>query len=355
MATTRRSPNLEMHYPSARKAAARLRVLSQRSPLIACRTRLILLCWVALAACSDAGAQAYPIRPVRLVLAFAPGGTSDIVGRPLAQKMGEVLGQPCIVENRSGAGGVVAAVSVAKSPADGYTLLLSVSGFLTIMPGFTKLPYDVVNDYSPVGLVATSQFVLVVHASVPVRNVNELIALAKTKPGRLVFGSNGSGSVNHVAGELLNSMAGVSMLHVPYKGSGPMTIALLSGQIDLAFPGVSPLIPFIKAGRVKGLAVTGKVRTQALPDLPTLDETGLKGYEAINLFGILAPAKTPPDIVRRLNVALLVAMKSPELRDTYIKQGNDPTPSSSDEFAALIRSEIAKWARVVRDAGIKAE
>jgi tripartite-type tricarboxylate transporter receptor subunit TctC len=300
-----------------------------------------------------AEAQGYPNRLVHLVLPFAPGGTADIVGRPLAQKLGEILGQIVVVDNRSGAGGVVGAAFVAKSPADGYTLLLGVNGFLTVTPSLTRLPYDAINDFAPIGLVATPQFVLVLHPSVPARSVKELIALAKSKPGRLSFGSTGTGTVGHVAGELLNSMAGVNIVHVPYKGSGPMAVDLLAGQIDLGFPGVSSLVPHIKAGRVRALAVTGPARSPVLPDLPTLDESGLSGYEATTFWGILAPAKTPGDIVRKLNSAMGEALRSAELKDYYVKQGNDPIASSPEEFAALIRTDTAKWARVVKSAGIK--
>ena len=196
-------------------------------------------------------------------------------------------------------------------------------------------------------------FVLVLHPSVPARSVKELIALAKSKPGRLSFGSTGTGTVGHVAGELLNSMAGVNIVHVPYKGSGPMAVDLLAGQSISVFPGVSSLVPHIKAGRVRALAVTGSARSPVLPDLPTLDESGLSGYEATTFWGILAPAKTPGDIVRKLNSAMGEALKSAELKDYYVKQGNDPIASSPEEFAALIRTDTAKWARVVKSAGIK--
>jgi tripartite-type tricarboxylate transporter receptor subunit TctC len=317
------------------------------------RKLLHLLLLIFSGAWQTAEAQAYPNRPVRLILPFAPGGTADIVGRPLAQKVGEILGQIIVVDNRSGAGGVVGAAFVAKSPADGYTLLLGVNGFLTVTPSLTRLPYDAINDFAPIGLVATSQFVLVLHPSVPARSVKELIALAKSKPGRLNFGSTGTGTVGHVAGELLNSMAGVNIVHVPYKGSGPMAVDLLAGQIDLGFPGVSALVPHIKAGRVRALAVTGSARSAVLPDLPTLDESGLSGYEATTFWGLLAPAKTPGDIVRKLSSALGEALKSAELKDYYVKQGNDPTASSPEVFAALIRTDTAKWARVVKSAGIK--
>jgi tripartite-type tricarboxylate transporter receptor subunit TctC len=202
-------------------------------------------------------------------------------------------------------------------------------------------------------LVATSQFVLVVHSSVPARSVKELIALAKSKPGRLSFGSTGTGTVGHVAGELLNGMAGIKIVHVPYKGAGPMAVDLMAGQIDLCFPGISSVVPHIKAGRVRALAVTGSARSALLPVLPTLDESALRGYEATTFWGILAPAKTPGDIVRKLNSAMDEALRSAELQDYYLKQGNDPTASSPEAFAALIRTDTAKWARVIRSAGIK--
>ncbi len=301
----------------------------------------------------SAGAQTFPNRALRLVIPFAPGGTADIIGRPLAQKMAEALGQPVIVENRGGAGGAAGAANVASSAPDGYALLLGVNGFLTILPGFTELSYDPVADFSPIATIASSQFVLVAHPSVPARNLQELLALAKSQPARLTFASTGNGTVNHVAGELLNSMAGIKTTHVPYKGTGPMMLDLLAGHIDFGFPGVSSVLPYISAGKLKGLAVTGATRSIALPAVPTIGEAALPGYEATSFWGVLAPAKTPADIVRRLNAAVLDALKHSELRDSYTRQGNDITPGTPEAFAALIRSDTVKWARVIKSTGVR--
>ncbi len=302
---------------------------------------------------ASAAAQTFPGRPLRLVIPFAPGGTADIVGRPLAQKLGEVLAQPVVVENRGGAGGAVGAASVAGAPPDGYTLLLGVNGFLTILPGFTKLPYDPVAGFAPVATVATSQFVLVAHPSVPARTLKELLALAKAQPDKLTFASTGNGTVGHVAGELLNSMAGVRTLHVPYKGTGPMTLDLLAGHIDLAYPGVSSVVPHIRAGKLKAFAVTGATRSGALPELPTIAQAALPGYEASTFWGLLAPAKTPPEIVRKLNAAIVEALQSVTLRETFLQQGNEPAPSTPEAFAALIRDDTARWLRVIKRAGLR--
>ncbi len=298
-------------------------------------------------------AQGYPNHPVRLVLPFAPGGTADIIGRPLAQKLSEQLGQSIVVDNRGGAGGVVGAAAVAQSAADGYTLLLGSSGALTISPNFGNIPYDAVRDFAPIGLVATSQFVLVVHPSVQATSVRQLIALAGAKPDSLRFGSAGTGNVGHLAAELFDSLAKVKMTHVPYKGAGPMTTDLLAGRVELAFPGLASLVPHIKAGKLRALAVTGPKRSDVLPDVPTLNEAGLPGYEAITFWGVLAPAKTPRPIIDKLGGSINAALKTPELRNTYVTTGNDPASSTPEEFAALIKGDITKWGKIIRDADIK--
>ena len=304
---------------------------------------------------ANAPAQNFPARPLKLVVPFAPGGTADLIGRPLAQKTAELLGQPVVVDNRGGGGGAVGAAAVAASVPDGYTLLLGVNGFLTILPGFAKLSYDPLTDFAPVATVAHSQFVLVAHPAVPARGVKELIALAKAQPGRLTFASSGTGTVNHVAGELLAGMAGVRLTHVPYKGIGPMTLDLLAGHIDLAFTGVTAIVPLVKDGRLRALAVTGTTRSVALPETPTVAESALPAYEATSFWGVLAPAKTPPEIVRRLNAAIVDAVKSAELRDAWLKGGNEPAPGTPETFAALIRTDTARWARVIKAANLRLE
>jgi tripartite-type tricarboxylate transporter receptor subunit TctC len=311
---------------------------------------------VILVACAThAHSQTYPTRSIRMIVPFAPGGTADLVGRPLAQKLGDVLGQTVIVDNRGGAGGVVGATLAAKSPADGYTVLLGSSGALTISPSLSKLTYDPTTDFAPIGMVAVSQFVLVVHPSVPAKDARGLIALARQRPGALRYGSAGTGNVGHLAAELMKSLAKIDMVHVPYKGAAPMTVDLLSGQVDLGFPGLASLVPHIKSGRVRALAVTGSKRSGALPDVPTLDESALPGYETITFWGLLLPGKAPPDLVQRLNGAVNEVMKQPELRETYSRAGNDPTTSTPEAFAARIRADIGKWAKLIASAGIKEE
>lgn len=304
-------------------------------------------------ACGTATAQTYPSRPIRMVVPFAPGGTADIIGRPLAQRLGEQLGQTVVIDNRGGAGGVVGADIVSKAAPDGYTLLLGSSGALTISPNFGNIPYDAIRDFTPIGLAATSQFILVVHPSVQATSVKQLIALAAGKPGTLRYGSAGTGNVGHLAGELFDSLAKVSMTHVPYKGAGPMTTDLLAGRVELAFPGLASLVPHIKAGKVRALAVTGPRRSEVLPDIPTLHEAGLNGYEAITFWGMLAPGRTARPVIDRLATALGAALKTPELRSSYTATGNDPASSTPEEFAALIKGDIGKWGRIIKAANIK--
>lgn len=248
---------------------------------------------------------------------------------------------------------MVGATLVAKSPPDGYTVLLGSSGALTISPSLSKLTYDPTTDFSPVGMVSVSQFVLVVHPSVPARDPRAFIALARSRPGALRYGSAGNGNVGHLAGELMKSLAKIDMVHVPYKGAAPMTVDLFTGQVDLGFPGLSSLVPHIKAGRVRALAVTGTRRADVLPEVPTLNESALPGYETITFWGVLTPGKAPREIVQRLSAAVNEAMKSPELRDVYSRAGNDPATSTPEEFAARIRTDIGKWAKLVKEAGIR--
>ena len=322
-----------------------------------CRFTLILLALVAFVtfAAHGAHAQSYPTRPLRLIVPFPPGGTADIIGRPLAQRLRETLGQSVVVDNRGGAGGVVGTALVAKSPPDGYTLLLGANGSLTISPNLGKLPYDPLTELTPIGTVATGQFLLAVHPSVPARNVDALVKLARSRPGTLRFGSAGSGNPGHLAGELFKSIAGVNMIHIPYKGAGPMSVELMAGQVDLGFAGVSSFVPHVQAGRVRALAVTSLRRSDVLPELPTLNEAGLVGYEVSTFWGVLTAARLPREMLQRLSVAVTEAARHPELRDMYIKGGNDPATSTPDEFAARLRTDIAKWGAVIRTAGIKEE
>ena len=306
-------------------------------------------------ACSWAQAQNFPARPIRLVVNFAPGGTGDIITRALGGKLSEQLRQPVIVDNRGGAGGVVGANIVANSPADGYTLLLGSNGALTIAPSLGKLPYDPVRDFTPVSLAALSQFVLVTHPSVAVQSVKQLIAYAKEKPGSLNYGSAGTGSVAHLAGELFKNMAGIDLVHVPYKGSGPMTVDLIAGHVQLSFPGLSSLVPHIKSGAVRALAVTGQNRSGVVPELPTISESGLAGYEATTFWGILGPPGLAPAIVKRLAAETQEAIHNSVFRKQLVSFGFDPVGSSPTEFTAQIQADTQKWRRIVSLSGIRPE
>jgi len=306
-------------------------------------------------ACSWAQAQNFPARPIRLVVNFAPGGTGDIITRALGGKLSEQLRQPVIVDNRGGAGGVVGANIVANSPADGYTLLLGSNGALTIAPSLGKLPYDPVRDFTPVSLAALSQFVLVTHPSVAVQSVKQLIAYAKEKPGSLNYGSAGTGSVAHLAGELFKNMAGIDLVHVPYKGSGPMTVDLIAGHVQLSFPGLSSLVSHIKSGAVRALAVTGQNRSGVVPELPTISESGLAGYEATTFWGILGPRGLAPAIVKRLAAETQEAIQNSVFRKRLVSFGFDPVGSSPAEFTAQIQADTQKWRRIVSLSGIRSE
>lgn len=313
------------------------------------------LCACAMAAGIEAVAQSYPARSIRLVIGYAPGGTGDAVGRPVAQKMSELLGQTVVVENRGGAGGVAGAANVAQSAPDGYSLLLSSTGAFTISMHLTRLPYDPINDFTPITQLVVNQFVLCLHPSLPATSVRQLIALAKARKVEFTYGSAGTGGVSHLSGELFSSMTGVRLVHVPYRGSGPMTVDLLAGQVDMAFPAIASLVPVIKAGRVRALAVTGARRSFALPELPTMEEAGVAAYEASAFWGLVGPAKLPRDIVMKINAAAHEALKARDLREAWIVQGNEPVSNTPEQFAAMMKAEAAKWGKILRAAGIRGE
>ena len=317
------------------------------------RYRIFLILAVQFFLTVPAHADAYPSRSISLIVPFAPGGTADIISRPLALYLGKVLGQTIIVINRGGAGGVIGANLVAHAQPDGYTLLLGSNGALTISQHLGSVPYNALKDFIPVGIVATSQFVLVTHPSVAATNVKELIALAKVKEGELKFGSAGVGNVGHLAGELFDSMAGISVIHVPYSGAGPMMTDLLSGRTDLAFPGLSSVVPAINAGSLRALAVSSQTRSALLPNVPTMEQAGLPGYNLETFWALLAPANTPQHIVEKLNSALLRALDSPELRQAYLLTGNVPSPSSPEQLAQRIANDSQKWKEVIQKANIK--
>jgi len=302
----------------------------------------------------DANAQAYPNKPVRLVVPFAAGGSTDIIARTIGQKLNEAWGQPVLVDNRPGGSTVIGTDIVAKAPPDGYTLLVTPAPF-TIVPSMTttKLPYDPAKDFEPVTLINTTALVVVVHPGVPAKSIKELTALAKRKPGALNFGSSGSGGSNHLAGELFNAMAGVKMTHIPYKGNAPALIDLVGGHVDVVFNGLTSALPLIKGGKLRALAVTSLQRAASMPDMPTLDELGLKGFQAVAWNGLTAPARTSKDIVARLNADVVKIVRSPDLVERLKAEGSDAVGSSTPEYAAFLRDEIAKWAKVIQFAGVK--
>jgi tripartite-type tricarboxylate transporter receptor subunit TctC len=305
--------------------------------------------------CAPGLAQTYPAKPVKFVAGFPAGGPSDIVTRAVAKRMSDLMGQPVVVENRSGAGGHIAAEAVAKAPADGYTILLAGS-FVTIGPSlYTKLAYDPVRDLTAVALIARNQYLLVVHPAVPAKNVKELIALARSRPGQLNYGSSGVGAPPHLAAELFKTMARVDAVHVPYRGATPAIADLLGGHIDFYIGGISGLLPQVRSGRLRALAVTGAKRSGELPDVPTIAEAALPGYEVSTWFGVVAPAGTPADIVSRLNATLVKIVGEKETQTYLTAQGLEPATSTPGELAGIIREEIPKFAKIVRTAGIKPE
>ena len=301
-------------------------------------------------------AQDYPSKPVRFVVPFAPGGTTDVLARLVGEKLSASLGQQFVVDNKPGAGGNVGTAQVAKAEPDGYTLLMGTVGTHAINASiYPSLPYDPVQDFAPVTLVATVPNVLVVNPEVPANSVAELIALAKEKPGELNFASSGNGSSIHLSGELFKAMTGVDIVHVPYKGSGPAVVDLLGGQVQMMFDNLPSSAPQIKAGKLRPLGVTSKERSPTLPDVPTIAEAGVPGYEALSWFGVLVPAGTPDAIVAKLQNEIAKALADPAMRERFAELGAVPVGGTSAEFADLITAETAKWAKVVQDAGIKLE
>ena len=305
---------------------------------------------------STGSGQAYPAKPVRMIVTFAPGGGADFVGRVIGQKLSEALGQPVVIDNRAGANGAIGNEAVAKSTPDGYMLLLGAAGPLTIAPHlYAKLPFDTLRDFAPVAIAASSSFAVTLHPSVPANSVKELVALAKARPGKLNYGSSGTGGAPHLATVLFASMTGTHLIHVPYKGLGPALIDLIGGQVDLLFADVGLVLAHRKAGKIKALAVTGEKRSSVLPDLPTVAESGLAGYQAGTWYGILAAAGTPQDIVARLHQETIRVLALPEVKERFSTQGIEPAGSTPAQFAAYLRSELDKWAKVIKTGGIKVE
>ncbi|TAK85130.1 MAG: tripartite tricarboxylate transporter substrate binding protein [Betaproteobacteria bacterium] len=316
----------------------------------------LLLLTVALWVSQGALAQAYPTHPVTSVVGFAPGGGTDTVSRIIAKTLGDQLGQQVLTDNRAGAGGNIATDFVAKAPPDGYTLLLGNVGSLTVAPHLVKgLPYDPLHDLAPISMAVVFPNLIVVHPSVPANTLGEFIKLAKDKPGTITYGSSGIGGAGHLAGELLKMVAKIDLVHVPFKGGGPAMQAMLGGQIDAYFATPVAAGAHVKAGRAKALATTGPKRDPFMPDVPTVAESGYPGYEATNWYAYMAPAKTPKDVVARLNREIVKALGAPEVKDLLHKQGLEPRPSSPEELAAHMKREYETWGRVVKEASIKAQ
>jgi tripartite-type tricarboxylate transporter receptor subunit TctC len=308
------------------------------------------------AAAATAFAQAYPNRPIRVIIPFATGGGSDTVGRVISQALGDGLGRPLVVENRTGAGGAIGADLVAKSAPDGYTLLLgSTSEIVHLVNVSTKVPYDPVKDFAPISLIGSVPMALTVNEAVPVSSVRELVALAKAQPGKLSFGSGGTGTTTHLAVELFAAGTGIKMTHVPYKGSGAIIPDLLNGNLQLGMPLLPAVLPHAGGGKLKILAVSTAKRAASLPNVPTLQEAGVKGYDSTLWTGMLAPAGTPREIIAKLNAEIVAALGRPEVKDALNKQGAEAIPSTPEQFAAAIRAELQTMGALVRDAGIKVE
>ena len=315
----------------------------------------LLACVFVLLASAPAFAQEYPSRPVRIIVPFAAGGPADIYARFLGQRLQDALGQPFVIEDRPGAGSVIGTDAVAKSPPDGYTLLLMSNTHTVNESLMQNKPYALMRDFVPVAPVNYSDLVLVVYPTVPAANVAELIALAKSKPGKLNYASSGPGTPYHMAGELFKAMANVDIVHVPYKGSSQARTDVLGGQVDMMFDAVTTMSEFARAGRVKALATTGKIRSSVLPNVPTLSEAGVAGYEAVIWLGIMAPKGTPPEIVKRLNTEIVKIVGKPEVRDDWVKQGAVAMTMAPDEFGRYLNDDIVKWERIVKISGAKVD
>ncbi|HEU0290710.1 MAG TPA: tripartite tricarboxylate transporter substrate binding protein [Burkholderiales bacterium] len=325
--------------------------------MISCKTGQTLLAaagfWLV---AGDAAAQGYPSRPVRLVIPFSAGGAADVPARILTQRLSDGLGQQVIIENRPGAGSTIGAEAAAKASPDGYTLFWISNTHFVSAALHKKLNYDALNDYTPVTQVTSAPNILVVHPSLPAKNVKELVALAKAKPGQIDYASSGNGSTQHLTGALFCSMAGIRMTHIPYRGSGPVTADLLGGQVQVAFPGIAGMLPHIKSGRLRALGVTGRKRSAELPEVPTVAEAGVKGYEMVAWFGISGPKALPRDIQMKLHGELLRILGTPEMQKSLTSVGQEPAWQETPErFFDFLKVESAKWAKVVRDSGAQLE
>ena len=310
---------------------------------------------LALAVSTSALPQAFPTKPIRVVVPFPPGGGTDIVARTVTTKMAEILGQPFVIDNRAGAGGNIGTEMVAKSPADGYTLLVASASTAINTTLVPNLPWDFARDFAPVVLMVVNNHLLAAHPSVPANNVRELLALAKAKPGQVTYASYGPGSSAHLTAELFKLMAGVDLLHVPYKGAAPAVNDLLGGQVNIIFADVAALLPHIKSGKLKALGIGSTQRFEGLPDVPTIAESGVPGFEAGGFLGLVAPAGTPPAVIHALNAAAQKSLATPEVRERLLGLASPPIGGTPEQFGQHIRREIDKWARVIRAANIKPE
>ena len=313
--------------------------------------KLILLLLITL----PVAAQQYPSKPIRLVVPFPPGGPTDVVSRLLAPKLAELLGQQIVVENRGGSGGMIGTEQVAKAVPDGYTIIMGTIGGLAVAKSLNpRLGYDTLRDLAPITQSVSVTSILIVHPSVPAKNVQELLAIAKSSPGKLNYASSGNGTVTHLAGELLKLLGKVSIVHVPYKGGAPALTAIMSGEVDMSYENSLIITPYIRSGRVRALAITAATRSKLLPDLPTIAET-LPGYNASGWYGLLAPAATPKPIIARLHVEAANALHSPDIVAKLASQGAEPVGNTPEEFTAFIRSEISKWANLVKAAKMRTD
>lgn len=314
---------------------------------------VVLLVAAGCAFALPAAAQEYPVKPVRIIIGFPPGGATDLVVRLMAPKYASILKQQFIVDNRPGANGVIGSDLAAKAAPDGYVIHLATIGSLVLSPATSKVPYDPLKDFAPVSQAVALQNIFIVHPNLPPRTLKELIALAKSRPGVLNFASSGTASPGHLAGELFNNMAKVKLVHVPYKGGGPAMVDLIAGHVEIFVAVISTAVPQVKAGKARALAVTGPKRAVALASVPTVAESGLKGYEATNWYGYVAPPNTPRAIIERLHKATVAVLEMPDVKQTLLDQGIDAAPSSPEQFAAYIRAETGKWTKVIQAAGVK--
>lgn len=305
-----------------------------------------------LAAASDIAAQSYPTKPVRMVVGFPPGGATDLVARAIQPRMSAALGRQVVIDNRAGANGIISGELVAHAEPDGYTILFGHIGILVISPAIQKVPYDAFKDFAPIGQAVSLQNLIITHPTLPAKTLKDLIALAKAKPGQINYASSGIGSPGHLAAVLLESMANIKMPHIPYKGGGPALTDLLAGQVPVFFSVISTGVPHVQAGKARGLAVTGTHRAKAIPDIPTVAEAGVPGYEVDQWYGVVTGAKVPPAIIRKLHAAIVESLKSPDVVQRLGADGSTPVGSTPEQFSAHIKSEIVKWRKLAKDANL---